>query len=109
MVCSWDTRQCYFVMSRLIVSSAIRTTLELHPDFLWLFSFCSCTVIFLLLDSVHVPVGSSIRIVFRYCSVDGLHHIMSTRSVLRCIDARVNSLVPFDTYIHTYILYYLSP
>ena len=58
--------RCYFIMGRLIVSSTIITTLEMHSDFVQLSLFCSSAEIFLLLNSMYIPVGTRIGNVLHY-------------------------------------------
>ena len=77
----------YFIIGRLIVLSLNRTMLEMHSDFLRLSAFCSCPDIFLLLDSMNIPVGSSIRITLHYNPDYDCHHIRLAQNVLGCIHA----------------------
>lgn len=51
--------RCYFIMGRLIVPSTIRTTLEMHSDFVQLSAFLRCAEIFLLLNSMHNPLDTA--------------------------------------------------
>ena len=91
---------CYFI-GRLIVLSLNRTMLEMHSDFLRLSAFCSCADIFLLLDSMNIPVGSSIRITLHYNPDYDCHHIRLAQNVLGCIHAWCNSLTRWCPSVHT--------
>ena len=86
----------YFIVGWLVVSSAVRSTLEEQPYDLWLLVMLCCMLLLLLLHSVHLLECTGIGTVLLHHSVEGLHHAAQTLAVWSSIHASGNCLVSFN-------------